>query len=105
MTATEVKPAPIAAREPARAPAAVSPAAEVAAEVGVAACDAHVAGYQRCIAALPAADRPAHAAALEAQRIAWVRARADAGLADALPGACAAATAAAKVSLPQCRAW
>lgn len=103
--------APVVAAAPATATALVAPvepraaAPGVEAAIGVAACDGHVAAYRRCVASLPAAERPVHAAAVEGRRLAWARAKADPALAEALPRACAAATVAAKVALPQCKGW
>lgn len=99
------------AAEPALAVVEVAPvtareaAAAVEVPIGVAACDEHVAGYRRCVETLPAADRSAHAAVIEGQRLAWARAKADPALVGELARACAAATTAAKVALPQCRTW
>jgi hypothetical protein len=84
----------------------VKPAAPAALEaLGIAACDGHVAAYRRCIDGLPAAERPPHEQALAGRRLAWAQAKGDPALAEELPRACAAATVAAKVALPQCKGW
>lgn len=92
----------VAAAEPVK-PRPAAPKIEEA--LGIAACDGHVAAYRRCIDGLPAAERPPHEQALAGRRLAWAQAKGDPALAEELPGACAAATVAAKVALPQCKGW
>lgn len=100
----------------AEAPAAPAPApapvvAELAPELpaaelepgplGVASCDAYVAGYQGCIDRVLAEDeRPAHARVLAGQRLAWSRAKQTSAV--DLEQACERARDAAKVALPRC---
>lgn len=103
-SAPEVAAAPVTAAEPVKAQ--VRPAAPAVEEaLGIAACDEHVAAYRRCLDGLPAADRPLHAQVLAGRRLAWAQAKGDPALAAELPRACAAATVAAKVALPQCKSW
>jgi len=74
--------------------------------LGVEACDRYVDNYRRCIAeALPTEERPIHTQVLDGQRLAWARARTDDTLAAGLADACAAATTAARVSVPRCKHW
>ena len=74
--------------------------------IGVEACDRYVDNYRRCIAdALPTEERPIHTRVLDGQRLAWARARTDDALAAGLADACAAATTAARVSVPRCKHW
>lgn len=108
--------APVQAESPVRAavpePAAAKvqvaarePKVEVEAPIGVEVCDAYVADYRRCVETLPVEERAAHAEVIAGQRVAWARAQGDPSRVGELAEACAAARAAARVALPQCRPW
>jgi len=71
--------------------------------LGVAGCDEYIAAYRACVAGLPEEAQEGHTKVVDGQRAAWGKAKADAKAASALPDACTAARAAAKVSLPDCK--
>ena len=99
--APEVVPPTLAAvpETPPAAPEAAPPVAAADGKIDVAACDAYAERYRICIAdKVPGRDRDAHARALQAQLATWLAAKADARLASALDGECAAATEAARAS-------
>ncbi|WAS97104.1 hypothetical protein [Nannocystis punicea] len=98
--APEVVPPTIAA--PPETPPTPEPAPPVAradGKIGIPACDAYAERYRACIAdKVPQRDRDAHTRVLTAQLATWQAARADATLAPALDGECAAAAEAARAT-------
>lgn len=105
---TQAPPRAAAATPVAPTPLPVATAAAVVEDgpIGVETCDRYVDNYRRCIAeALPTEERPIHTRVLDGQRLAWARARTDDTLAAGLADACAAATTAARVSVPRCKHW
>jgi hypothetical protein len=92
----------VAAAEPRRA---VEPVEVADGPIGVAECDRYVESYRRCVAGMPEPERAPHTAVVEGQRRAWTTARGEERLAAGLAQACEAASAAARVALPQCRGW
>lgn len=104
--APEVVPPTIAARPetppeppPAPTPEAAPAVVDADTKLGIAACDGYADRYRACIAEkVPEAERNSHTRALTAQLTTWVAAKADAKLAPALDGECAAAAEAARAT-------